>query len=113
MSEELAGAMVWSLDLDDFSSRGCSDGRFPLISQLKNVFQSADDNISRIINNHNNDNFTNNDINNTRFITGHDSDRDENCNNIHDGYHHNTHTNYWKDNSSNYQTNDFDKNAIA
>ncbi|KAK7502300.1 hypothetical protein BaRGS_00006253, partial [Batillaria attramentaria] len=42
MSEELAGAMVWSLDLDDFSSHGCSDGRFPLISQLKNVFQSAE-----------------------------------------------------------------------
>ncbi|XP_071953623.1 probable chitinase 10 isoform X2 [Antedon mediterranea] len=34
-SEGLAGAMVWSLDLDDFSGRGCGQGKYPLLNVIK------------------------------------------------------------------------------
>ncbi|XP_071946190.1 chitotriosidase-1-like [Antedon mediterranea] len=34
-SQGLAGAMVWSLDLDDFSGRGCGQGKYPLHNVIK------------------------------------------------------------------------------
>lgn len=38
-----AGAMVWSLDLDDFTGTFCNQGKYPLITTLKTALglQSA------------------------------------------------------------------------
>uniref|UniRef100_A0A8C8SGM1 Acidic mammalian chitinase n=1 Tax=Pelusios castaneus TaxID=367368 RepID=A0A8C8SGM1_9SAUR len=43
MKNNFAGAMVWSLDLDDFTGTFCNQGKFPLINTLKNALglQSA------------------------------------------------------------------------
>ncbi|KAJ8008091.1 hypothetical protein DPEC_G00101160 [Dallia pectoralis] len=39
-ANSLAGAMVWSLDLDDFSGQSCRQGNYPLISYLKNLLNN-------------------------------------------------------------------------
>ena len=36
---KLAGAMIWSLDLDDFNGSFCKNGKYPLLSTIKvNLF---------------------------------------------------------------------------
>ncbi len=32
---KLAGAMIWSLDLDDFTGGFCNEGKYPLLSAIK------------------------------------------------------------------------------
>ncbi len=32
---KLAGAMIWSLDLDDFTGKFCNEGKYPLLSAAK------------------------------------------------------------------------------
>jgi chitinase len=32
---KLAGAMIWSLDLDDFNGNMCSEGKYPLLATIK------------------------------------------------------------------------------
>ncbi|KAK7469508.1 hypothetical protein BaRGS_00036487, partial [Batillaria attramentaria] len=41
VEQDLAGAMIWSLDFDDFTSQACNNGKYPLISQVKDVFRLA------------------------------------------------------------------------
>ncbi|XP_050419117.1 chitotriosidase-1 [Patella vulgata] len=36
LAEGLAGAMFWSLDFDDFSGNHCGNGKFPLLTTMKN-----------------------------------------------------------------------------
>lgn len=38
MKHELAGAMVWTIDLDDFSNR-CCRGPYPLLTKVNEVFK--------------------------------------------------------------------------
>nr|KAG5710488.1 hypothetical protein BaRGS_022306 [Batillaria attramentaria] len=43
VSQGLAGAMVWTVAMDDFSSLACNNGTYPLISQIKDVFNSSEE----------------------------------------------------------------------
>lgn len=33
----LGGAMIWSLDADDFTGQGCGRGKYPLLKTINNV----------------------------------------------------------------------------
>ena len=35
---KLAGAMIWSLDLDDFTGNFCNEGKYPLLTAIKATF---------------------------------------------------------------------------
>ena len=32
---KLAGAMIWSLDLDDFNGNFCGEGKYPLLGSIR------------------------------------------------------------------------------
>ena len=38
VKRKLAGAMIWSLDLDDFTGNFCSEGKYPLLRSIKTTF---------------------------------------------------------------------------
>jgi hypothetical protein len=38
----LAGAMIWALDLDDFTGSFCKQGKYPLINYVKNMLSNND-----------------------------------------------------------------------
>ncbi len=48
IDNNLAGAMFWSLDSDDFSGKHCDQGKYPLINAVKNVFNQKFDDLSTI-----------------------------------------------------------------
>jgi chitinase len=37
--QRLAGAMIWSLDLDDFNGSFCGEGKYPLLTKVKKTFE--------------------------------------------------------------------------
>jgi chitinase len=37
--QRLAGAMIWSLDLDDFNGSFCGQGKYPLLTKVKKTFE--------------------------------------------------------------------------
>lgn len=39
---ELGGAMVWALDLDDFTGKHCGCGKYPLLSTINHVLRGRD-----------------------------------------------------------------------
>lgn len=39
VKQRLAGAMIWSLDLDDFTGRFCGQGKYPLLTKVKKTFE--------------------------------------------------------------------------
>ena len=41
-ANNLSGAFIWSLDLDDFDGKYCNQGKFPLLSQMKSELESSD-----------------------------------------------------------------------
>ena len=45
----LAGAMVWTLDYDDFSGEYCNQGKYPLISFVKTELNTKLPNAARIL----------------------------------------------------------------
>lgn len=34
--------MIWALDLDDFNGQTCNEGKYPLISAMKEILTEAD-----------------------------------------------------------------------
>jgi len=36
-SQRLGGAMIWSLDYDDFTGQFCNRGKYPLLSTINKV----------------------------------------------------------------------------
>ena len=38
MANNLAGFMVWSLDLDDFTGDFCGQGKYPLLQKMNDFF---------------------------------------------------------------------------
>lgn len=46
ISRKLAGAMIWSLDLDDFTGKFCSEGKYPLLRSIKVTFDKHTPNVT-------------------------------------------------------------------
>jgi hypothetical protein len=55
---DLAGAMFWTLDLDDFGGNHCDQGKYPLVNAVKQVFASARNNNNKVIHEKDQDTFS-------------------------------------------------------
>ena len=45
--ERLAGAMIWSLDLDDFRGRFCNEGKYPLLRTIRKTLEKLKQNSTK------------------------------------------------------------------
>lgn len=42
-ANNLSGAFLWTIDLDDFDGKYCGEGRFPLLNAIKNELTQPND----------------------------------------------------------------------
>ena len=50
-ANNLSGAFLWSIDLDDFQGEYCNQGKFPLLRAIKtelNVVESTNENLNHV-----------------------------------------------------------------
>lgn len=42
-ANNLSGAFLWTIDLDDFEGKNCEEGRFPLLNAIKSELNQPND----------------------------------------------------------------------